>query len=41
MFSAGIVLIYTQHLMDTKHLGSAIFSSINVVFVNYFELIIK
>lgn len=27
--------------MDTKHLGSAVFSSINVVFVNYFEPIIK
>lgn len=41
VFGVGIVLMYTQHLMDTKHFGSALFGSIDVVFVNYFELIIK
>lgn len=41
VFGVGIVLIYTQHLRDTKHHGSAIFNFISVVFVNYFELIVK
>lgn len=34
VFGVGIVLIYTLHLMDTKRLCSAVFSSINVVFLS-------
>lgn len=41
MFGVGIGLMHTQHLTDTKHLDSALFGSVNVVFLNYFELIIK
>lgn len=37
----GTVLIYSQHLTDTKHPGSAGFGSNNVVFVNYFEVIVN
>lgn len=40
-FGVDIVLTYTQHLTDTKYFGAAVFGSISVVLVNYFELIIK